>query len=105
MAGSDGRQAFAALAAAVAQRGTAAPGGFAGEKSVLPLAAHLLWLILAFHKLTSFRDKTGAREDNHEPGRVKARLKTTQPSTGINHGSDTTLALWRVLKSLAMPLV
>jgi hypothetical protein len=29
-------------------------------------------LILAFHKLTSFRDKTGAREDNHEPGRVKA---------------------------------
>ena len=74
MAGSDGRQAFAALAAAVAQRGAAGLGGFAGEKPVLPLAAHFLWLILAFHKLTSFRDKTGAREDNHEPGRVKARL-------------------------------
>jgi hypothetical protein len=74
MAGSDGRQAFAALAAAVAQRGAAAPGGFASEKPVLPFAAHLLWLILAFHKLTSFRDKTGAREDNHEPGCVKTRF-------------------------------
>jgi hypothetical protein len=74
MAGSDGRQAFAALAAAVAQRGAAGLGGFAGEKPVLPLAAHFLWLILAFHKLTSFRDKTGAREDNHESGRVKARF-------------------------------
>jgi hypothetical protein len=67
-------QAFATVAAAVAQRGAAATGGFAGEKPVLPFAAHLLWLILAFHKLTSFRDKTGAREDNHEPRRVKARF-------------------------------
>ena len=46
----DGYRELAALAAAVAQRGAAAPGGFAGEKPVLPLAAHLLWLILAFHK-------------------------------------------------------
>jgi hypothetical protein len=51
MAGLNGRQAFAALAAAVAQRGAAALGGFAGEKSVLPFAAHFRWLILAFHKL------------------------------------------------------
>jgi hypothetical protein len=74
MAGSDGCQAFATFATAIAQRGAAALGGFAGEKPVLPLAAHFLRLILAFHKLTSFRDKTGAREDNHETGRVKASL-------------------------------
>jgi hypothetical protein len=69
-------QAFATIAATVAQRGAAAPGGFAGEKPVLPLAAHFLWLILAFHKLTSSPDKTGAREDSHEPGRVKAAFTT-----------------------------
>jgi hypothetical protein len=85
MAGLNGRQAFAALAAAVAQRGAAAPGGFAGKKPVLPFAAHLLWLILAFHKLTSFRDKTGAREDSSEPPCVKAgfavHFKFQQPIT------------------------
>ena len=54
MAGLDWRQAFAALTAAVAQRGAAALGGFAGKKPVLPLAAHLLRLILAFHKLCLF---------------------------------------------------
>jgi len=44
------RQAFAALAAAVAQRGAAAFGGFAGKKPVLPFAADFRRLILAFHK-------------------------------------------------------
>ena len=77
MAGLNGRQALAAFAAAVGQRGLAAFARIAGEKPVLPLAAHFLWLILAFHKLTSFRDKTGAREDSHESGRVKARLSLT----------------------------
>jgi len=38
MTGLNGRQAFAALAAAVAQRGAAAFAGFAGKKSVLPSA-------------------------------------------------------------------
>lgn len=48
---SNGRQALAAHAAAVAQRGAAAPGGFAGKKSMLPLAPDLRRLVLAFHKL------------------------------------------------------
>jgi hypothetical protein len=50
MTGLNGRQAFAAFAAAVAQRGASAPGGFAGKEPVLPFPAHFLWLILAFHK-------------------------------------------------------
>ena len=52
---SNGRQAFAAHAAAVAQRGAAALGGFAGEKSVLPFAADFRRLILAFHKSNLIR--------------------------------------------------
>jgi hypothetical protein len=55
------RQAFATVAAAVAQRGAAAPGGFAGEKPVLPFAAHFFWLILAFHK---FRFRLFSRENS-----------------------------------------
>jgi hypothetical protein len=51
MAGLNGRQAFATDAAAVGQRGLAALARIAGEKPVLPFAAHFLWLILAFHKL------------------------------------------------------
>jgi len=51
------RQAFAAFAAAVAQCGAATLGGFAGEKPVLPFAPDFRRLILAFHKLASFREK------------------------------------------------
>jgi hypothetical protein len=50
MAGLDWRQSFAAFAAAIAQRGASATGGFAGKEPVLPFPAHFLWLILAFHK-------------------------------------------------------
>jgi len=50
MAGSNGRQAFAADAAAVGQRGLAAPARMAVEKPVLPFAADFRRLILAFHK-------------------------------------------------------
>ena len=77
MAGSDGREAFAALAAAVAQRGAAGLGGFASEKSVLAFPAHFRWLILAFHKLNfagsaSKTPSNGARENNNETPCVKA---------------------------------
>jgi len=44
------RQAFTAFSAAIAQRGAAALGGFAGKKSVLAFAPDFRWLILAFHK-------------------------------------------------------
>jgi hypothetical protein len=47
---SDRRQAFAAVAAAVGERGLAAFARIAVEKSVLPFAADFRWLILAFHK-------------------------------------------------------
>jgi hypothetical protein len=47
---SDRREAFAALAAAIAQGGAAAPCGFAGEKPVLAFPTQFLRLILAFHK-------------------------------------------------------
>ena len=57
---SNRRQAFAAFAAAVGQRGTAGLGGFAGEKSVLAFPAHFLRLILAFHKFKS----DGSRRKN-----------------------------------------
>jgi len=43
-------QAFAAFAAAVAQRGASTLGGFAGKKSMLTFAPDFRWLILAFHK-------------------------------------------------------
>jgi hypothetical protein len=70
------RQAFAAHAAAVGKRGLAAFARITVEKSVLPLAAHFLWLILAFHKL--IRRPSGGRagvcEDTHETPCVKAGL-------------------------------
>ena len=47
---SDLRQAFAAVAAAVGERGLAALARIAVEKSVLPFAADFRRLILAFHK-------------------------------------------------------
>ena len=47
---SNRRQAFAAVAAAVGQRGLAALAGIAVEKSVLAFAADFRRLILAFHK-------------------------------------------------------
>jgi len=52
---SDRRQAFAAVAAAVGERGLAALARIAVEKSVLPFAADFRWLILAFHKLKFVR--------------------------------------------------
>jgi hypothetical protein len=48
---SNGCQAFAAHAAAVGERGLATLARIAVEKSVLPFAADLRRLILAFHKL------------------------------------------------------
>jgi hypothetical protein len=50
---SDGRQAFAADAATIAQSGATTPGALASEKTVLPLAANLGRLVLAFHKSNS----------------------------------------------------
>jgi len=50
MVGSDRREAFAALATAITQRGAAAAGGFAVQKPVLAFPADLGRLILAFHK-------------------------------------------------------
>jgi hypothetical protein len=75
---SDRRQAFAAVAAAVGERGLAALARIAVEKSVLPFAADFRWLILAFHKLNlvaRWHGKTpfdGAAQDNSETSRVKA---------------------------------
>jgi hypothetical protein len=70
------RQAFAAHAAAIGQRGLAALARITVKKSVLPFAADFRWLILAFHKLIRLPSgrKTGACEDNHETPRVKAQL-------------------------------
>jgi hypothetical protein len=50
MRGSNRRKTFATEAAAIAQDGPAAFGGFAGAESVLPLAADFGRLILSFHK-------------------------------------------------------
>jgi hypothetical protein len=61
---SDRREAFAALAAAIAQGRAATPCGFAGEKPVLAFPAHFLRLILAFHKFKirlRLRRKTSGR--------------------------------------------
>jgi len=46
----NGREAFAARAAAAGKRGAAALGGRAGEKPVLAFTADFGRLILAFHK-------------------------------------------------------
>ena len=46
----NGREAFAARAAAAGERGAAALGGRAGEKPVLAFTADFGRLILAFHK-------------------------------------------------------
>jgi hypothetical protein len=48
---SNRRQALAAIAAAIAQRGATASSALTGEKSMLPLAAHFRRLILAFHAI------------------------------------------------------
>ena len=74
--GLDRGQAFAAFAAAVAQRGAAAPGGFAGEKPVLPFPADFRRLILAFHKILIIVSgaKTGAWKNTNKTSRVKTRF-------------------------------
>ena len=76
---SNGRQPFAAVAAAVGQRGLAALAGIAIKKPVLAFAADFRRLILAFHKFKLVRLGAklrfyGAGEVSSEPPRVKARL-------------------------------
>jgi hypothetical protein len=82
---SDGRQAFAAGPAAIAQDGAPALLAVAGKKAMLPLAAHFGRLILSFHKFKSFAAPkiantlarfgnipgTGTREHNSEEMSVK----------------------------------
>jgi hypothetical protein len=63
---SNRRQAFAAVAAAVGQRGLAALAGITVQKPVLAFAADLRRLILAFHKL----------------GRARARKNSVLPERG-----------------------
>src|SRR6185436_14227455 len=46
-----GRQTFTALLPAAAQYDATAPGGIAGAKAILALAANLRWLIRAFHAI------------------------------------------------------
>jgi hypothetical protein len=81
MAGSNRRQAFAAHAAAVGQRGLAALAGIAVEKSVLPFAADFRRLILAFHK------------SNAESGKL--------PETQFDRLADLQLAVHRLTGLLA----
>jgi hypothetical protein len=76
---SNWRQAFAAHATAVGQRGLAALGGITVQKPVLALAADFRRLILAFHKLKISRalggmtPVDGAGEVSNEPPSVKTR--------------------------------
>jgi hypothetical protein len=60
---------------------------------MLPFTAHFRRLILAFHKLTSFRDITGAREDKHPSGHVKNTL-LTKMGAHLNFWSDLLGFAW-----------
>jgi len=76
---SNGREAFAAFAAAIAQNGAATFAGIAIEKSVLAFAPDFRRLILAFHKFNKGalgRGKSVNRAGNpiSESPAVKAAL-------------------------------
>jgi len=54
IAESDWSEALAADATAISQNATPAPGGTAAQKAVLPFAANLRRLVLAFHAMIQF---------------------------------------------------
>ena len=76
---SNRRQAFAAVAAAVGQRGLAALAGIAIEKSMLAFATDFRRLILAFHKLGRARARKNSVLRSGEVSSESACVKAWLP--------------------------
>ncbi len=86
-----GRQAFAAYATAIGQRGLAALGGITVQKPVLAFATNFRRLILAFHKF-KLKSKSGQSGKKPESERISTQHRVSRRGNGwscLNLISDT----------------
>ncbi len=89
---SNRRQAFAAHAAAVGQRGLAALGGIAVQKPVLAFAADFRRLILAFHK---FKSKSSPAQKPERARIAVNGLVSRQASRFTSHSTRAGCRIFR----------